>query len=162
MTVRSGAAGLAASFLLLAGVDAAMPAQAPVAAPSAAQLIAARQAAFDMSVQAFGAMRKAAEEGRDPKNSGYAAIGLTKWAQALPGLFPRGTVRGQTDIWTQAEPTIWSDRKGFEEAAANYAAAAAELGRRAEANDLPGFKAQLAEVGEVCSACHATYKGGPK
>ena len=162
MKVQSAAAILAASFLSVAAVGGAAPAPQTGGAPTAAELIAARQAAFDMSVQAIGVMRQAADEGKDPKGYGYAAVGLSKWAKALPGLFPRGTVRGETEIWTQAEPTIWSDRKGFEEAAANYAAAAAELGRRAQANDLPGFRAQLAEVGEACSACHASYKAGPK
>lgn len=160
MTFRLASLAIASGFLLVA--DAAAPAPAPVAAPTAAELIAARQAAFDMSVQAFGIMRKAADDGREPKNSAYAATGLTKWAKALPGLFPRGTVRGQTEIWTQAEPTIWTDRKGFEQAAADYAAAAAELARRAQANDVAGFKAQIAEVDMACSNCHATYKAGPK
>jgi cytochrome c556 len=158
---NSGAAICIASLFLLASAGFAQ-AREDAAAPSPAALIAARQAAFDMSVQAFGAMRKAADEGREPKGSAYAATGLTKWAKALPGLFPRGTVRGQTEIWTQAEPTIWSDRKGFERAAADYAAATAELARRAQANDAAGFKAQLAEVDQTCSNCHATYKAGPK
>jgi cytochrome c556 len=155
MTVRAAIVAMASAFPLLASGDVS-------ATPSPAEVIAARQAAFDMSVQAVEAMRKAANEGREPKNSAYAAAGLTKWAKALPGLFPRGTVRGETEIWTQAEPTIWSDRKGFEQAAANYAAAAAELARRAQANDAAGFKAQLAEVDEACSTCHASYKAGPK
>jgi cytochrome c556 len=155
MTVRAAIVAMASAFLLTASADVS-------ATPSPAELIAARQAAFDMSVQAIEAMRKAANDGREPKNSAYAAAGLTKWAKALPGLFPRGTVRGETEIWTQAEPTIWSDRKGFERAAADYAAAAAELGRRAQANDAAGFKAQIAEVDEACSTCHASYKAGPK
>ena len=162
MTFRAATMAIASSLPLLAGTDAAAPVPGTAATPSPAEIIAARQAAFDMSVQAVEAIRKAANEGREPKSSAYAAAGLTKWAKALPGLFPRGTVRGQTEIWTQAEPTIWSDRKGFEQAAANYAAAAGELARRAQANDAAGFKAQLAEVDEACSTCHASYKEGPK
>lgn len=115
-----------------------------------------------MSVQVVGMLERTASEGREPKNAGYAAAGLAKWAKALPSLFPRGTVLGQTDVSTQAEPAVWTDRKGFEAAAATYAVATAELARRAQANDGPGFKAQLAEVKEACSACHASYKAGPK
>jgi cytochrome c556 len=59
-------------------------------------------------------------------------------------------------------PTVWSDRAGFEQAAANYAAAADKLAGLAQANDKEGFTAQLEQVNLACNFCHTTYKEGDR
>jgi len=136
----------------------ALPQESPgVPGPDA---IAARQASLDMSSITFRAMGDAMKAGREAKSQGYFAASLAKWAKALPGMFPAGTGKGETSTNSQALPSIWRDRAGFERAAANYADATARLSVMAEANDTAGFTKQLDEVQQACSFCHARYKEG--
>jgi len=127
---------------------------------SAEQFIAARQASYDMSAMTNGSMREAMKAGKEAKTQVYPATVLGKWARALPSLFPAGTGQGEAKVATQALPAIWSDRPAFEQAAANYAAAADKLAEFAKANDTEGFKGQLVELGHACDACHARFKAG--
>ena len=127
---------------------------------SAVDAIAARQASLDMSSITFRSMGDAIKAGREAKSQGYPAAILAKWAKTLPRMFPSGTGKGETSANTQALPTIWRDRAGFDRAAANYADATARLTALAAANDTAGFTKQLDEVNQACSFCHASYKEG--
>ena len=89
--------------------------------------IAARQASLDMSSITFRSMGDAMKAGHEAKSQGYPAAALAKWAKALPRMFPPGTGEGETSAISQALPAIWKDRAGFDQAAANYAAATARL-----------------------------------
>src|SRR5579863_9000121 len=89
--------------------------------------IAARQASLDMSSITFRSMGDAMKAGREAKTQGYPAAALAKWAKALPRMFPPGIGEGETSASSQALPTVWRDRAGFDLAAANYAAATAQL-----------------------------------
>jgi cytochrome c556 len=132
--------------------------QAAPAGPSPDEVIAARQASFDMSAATFGGMSHAAEApDAEAKKFGFQANALAKWAKVLPTLFPAGTGPGGA-AKTAALPTIWSDRAGFDKAAGDYAAATAKLLELSKANDTPGFKAQLGEVNKACAACHGAYR----
>jgi cytochrome c556 len=122
--------------------------------------IAARQASLDMSSITFHSMSEAMKAGNEAKSVGYPAAALAKWAKALPRMFPPGTGEGETSVFSQALPAIWKDRAGFDQAAANYAAATARLAALAGANDTAGFTKQLEEVSQACGACHARYKAG--
>ena len=122
--------------------------------------IAARQASLDMSAIAFRSMGDAMKAGREAKSQGYSAAVLAKWAKALPRMFPAGTGEGETSVRSQALLAVWRDRAGFDQAAANYAAATARLAALAGANDTEGFTKQLEEVNQACGACHARYKAG--
>ena len=122
--------------------------------------IAARQASLDMSSITFRSMGAAMKAGRDAKSQGYPAAALAKWAKALPRMFPPGTGQGETSAFSQALAAIWKDRAGFDQAAANYAAATARLAALAAANDTAGFTKQLEEVDQACAVCHAFYKAG--
>jgi len=68
--------------------------------------------------------------------------------------------QGETSATSQALPLIWRDRANFDKAAANYAAATAQLAALATANDTPGFTKQLEEVNQACGLCHARFKAG--
>jgi cytochrome c556 len=151
-----------AAMVVLAGAAAAQrkPVSAPMLNPDG--FVAARQASLDMSVIVFGTLRQGSEAGREPKAMSYTAQGLAKWAKVLPTLFPEGSGPGEATVKTQAKPVVWTDRAGFEQAAANYGAATAKLVELANANDAAGFKAQLTEVSAKCDACHAVYKDGPQ
>jgi cytochrome c556 len=131
-----------------------LPGVAPVDA------IGARQASLDMSSITFRSMGDAMKAGREAKSQSYPATALGKWAKALPRMFPAGTGKGETSANTQALPAIWRDRAGFDQAAANYAAATARLAALATANDTAGFTRQLDEVNQACSFCHSRFKEG--
>jgi cytochrome c556 len=144
----------AAAALLL--VAAAPPALAPE------QYVAARQASYDMSVIVFGSLQTTAKSGGDVSKAAYTATGLARWAKVLPTLFPAGSGEGSVKVFTQAKPVIWTDRAGFDAAAANYAAQTDKLVQLAKAGDADGFKSQVGEVSKACDACHAKYKDGPQ
>jgi cytochrome c556 len=72
----------------------------------------------------------------------------------VPGLFPAGSDGGTT----KALPTVWSDRAGFEKAAATLATEAGKLADIAKAGDQPGFATQWVVVRKTCGACHDTYR----
>ena len=122
--------------------------------------ISTRQASLYMSSITFRSMGDAMKAGREAKSQGYSAAVLAKWATALPRMFPAGTGEGETSVRSQALLAIWRDRAGFDQAAANYAAATTRLAALAGANDTEGFTKQLEEVNQACSACHARYKAG--
>ncbi|MDG2535673.1 cytochrome c [Sphingomonas sp. HITSZ_GF] len=126
----------------------------PAAADPTADVIAGRKAAFLMSAALVGQIKAGVERGDDPKTLAFAARALSRWASALPGLFPAGSTAPDSD----ALPAIWSDRAGFEAKAADYAAATAKLADLAKAGDKPGFAAQFAAVGATCKACHDSYR----
>ena len=126
----------------------------------AVDAIVARQASLDMSSITFRSMGEAIKAGRDAKSQGYPAAVLAKWAKALPRMFPAGSGQDETSTFSQALPTIWRDRTGFEHVAANYADATAKLAALAAANDTVGFTKQLDEVNQACNSCHARYKAG--
>lgn len=127
---------------------------APAAADPNADIIAGRKAAFLLSGALFGQIKAGVDRGDDPKTLGFAARALSRWAGAIPGMFPAGSSAANSD----ALPTIWSDRAGFEAKAADYAAAATKLADLARAGDKPGFAAQFAVVGGACKACHDSYR----
>ena len=150
--MRLGTWALAGSALLL-GTAVASASGKPQAG-SAADTIAGRQAAYRLSAAVFSGMKGAIERGDDVKTQAFAAGALAGWAKAIPGMFPAGT-----DIApSNALPTVWSDRAGFEAKAADYAAAAAKLAELAKAGDKAGFAAQYAAVGKTCGACHSGFR----
>jgi cytochrome c556 len=118
------------------------------------RLIAARQAGFKLQGATFGGMKAVIDAKGDVKSQAFAANAIAGWARALPGLFPAGSDGGATE----ALPTVWSDRAGFEKAAATLDAEATKLAAFAKAGDQPGFAAQWLVVRSACSACHDTYR----
>lgn len=117
-------------------------------------LIAGRQAAFKLSGATFGGMKATIDAGGDVTKLGNAAKALTEWAHALPGMFPPGSDGGAT----KALPAVWSDRAGFEKAAATYEAETQKLGDLARAGDSAGVAAQWTVLKGACSACHDKYR----
>lgn len=131
---------------------------APVQAPTADQIIAARQASYDMSVATINEMKLAVAAGQDVKKQFYPAHALSRWSKVLPTMFPAGTEPGATATETHALAAVWSDRAGFEKAAANYQAATSKLADLAQAGDTAGFSTQLNDLSKACDACHDKYR----
>ena len=100
-------------------------------------------------------LKAAVAAGDDPKAYVDAATGLVKWGQAYPALFPEGTQTGRD---TKAKKEIWSDRAGFEKAAAAMVVAAERLGDAAKSGDKAAFAAAFQTVGQSCGGCHRNYK----
>jgi cytochrome c556 len=149
----------AAALCALAVLGSAL-AETPVAPATLTpeQVIAARQAAYDNSAVTFSMLRAAVKDGTDVKRAAYPADALAKWAKVLPTLFPRGTSATEFPALTHAKPEIWSDRAGFDKAAADYLAAASKAAEYAHAGDTDNFKAQVDGIKKACDSCHQNYK----
>jgi len=152
-----GRALLAAAALVLAGVAAA-GAAAPSSSLTPEEIIAARQAAYDLSVMDMAEMKMAIKDGLDIRKQFYPAKTLGRWARVLPTLFPPGTGQGETTLATHARPEIWTNRADFEKAAQNYAAAADKLAETAQSGDASAFAAQLEATDKTCDSCHDRFK----
>jgi cytochrome c556 len=148
---------MVAAILGVAGTSDAAPVT-PVSTLSPEQIIAARQASFDMSVMAMAEMKMAVKDGLDVKKQFYPAKTVARWARVLPTMFPAGTGQGATSVETHALADVWTDRAGFEKAARDYEAAANKLGELAQSGDSAAFAAQLAEVSKACDSCHDRFK----
>lgn len=132
-------------------------AQTSPTSPSAAETVAARKAAFNLSATVFGGLNAQANAPTpDARQLASGAAALSRWAHALPGLFPAGTSATDMPGETTASPAIWANRADFEARAAAYAAAADKLGELSE--DTAAFKAQLAVVNDSCRSCHQPYR----
>jgi cytochrome c556 len=142
------------SALILVMAASVLTAAAATRRADADQLIAARQAGFKLQGAAFGGMKGVIDAKGDVKTQAFAAGAIAAWARALPGLFPAGSDGGTT----KALPTVWSDRAGFEKAAATLATEAAKLADLAKAGDQPGFATQWGVMRNACSACHDKYR----
>jgi cytochrome c556 len=146
------------SALVLVMAASVLTAAAATRRDDADQLIAARQAGFKLQGAAFGGMKGVIDAKGDVKTQAFAAGAIAAWARALPGLFPAGSDGGTT----KALPTVWSDRAGFEKAAATLTTEAGKLADLAKAGDQAGFATQWGVVRNACSACHDKYRVADK
>lgn len=151
-----------ASFLIAAGLALtgwaalAKPGAAP-AAPTAAEVVAARQAGMAMGAASFSSIRAASTAGTAPKDLAFAAGGLAKWGAAMPALFTPSTKA----IPSRSKPEVWSDKAGFAARSAAFAEATRALAAAAKANDSTAFAAALASTGAACKGCHDSYQVPP-
>ena len=127
------------------------------AAPSAAELVAARQAGMDMSAATLTLLKNASSNKVPLKNLAFPAGGLAKWATALPTLFADSTKGAKSE----AKPEVFTDRAGFNAKAQAYIDATKALAAAAAADDKPAFDAALASTGAACKGCHDSYKVAP-
>ena len=118
-------------------------------------IIAARQAGFDLQGGVVAAMKATVDSGGSVKPMTDGAKGLAKWGHVIPTMFPDGTQMGHD---TKAKPEVWTDRAGFEKAAADFSTAAEKLATLAEADDKAGFAAQFKETTAACGGCHRPYR----
>ena len=74
--------------------------------------------------------------------------------EEIPTLFPEGT---ETGFETAAKATIWTDRDGFEAAAAKLREDA-EAAATAAGEGLEAFKVAFGRAAQNCNACHEEYR----
>ena len=118
-------------------------------------IIATRQAGFDLQGGVTEAMKAGVASGADVKQYEDGAKGLASWSQVIPSLFPDGT---QTGHDTKARPDIWTKRAEFEQDAAKLHDQAEKLATLAAAGDKAGFATQFKATGAACGACHRQFK----
>ena len=126
--------------------------------PSAAEIIAARKAAFEMSGVTFGTIKAGLDSGAELRTLGFPTGALANWAEALPTMFPAGTGLDTLPGATRAKAEIWTDRAGFEAKAADYAAATARLRDAVAAGDAALAMTEWTAVRTSCGSCHEAYR----
>lgn len=146
---------ITAAAIGLACLGGAAGAQAPQA--SAADVIKGRQGAMMLSGVAMASIKGSIDAGQPLASQRFATRSLSRWAHAVPGMFPAGS-GPEAGVRTNARAEIWTDRAGFEARAADYAAAADRLAELAAGEDAAAFGAQWTAVRATCQACHDSYK----
>jgi cytochrome c556 len=157
MRIVTRATGLAAVAAVIGTMAfSGFGARAQDATPSAASdIILTRQAGYDLLNATAGLLKRAVDSKQDPKIYVDATASMVKWGQQIPTAFPPGSDTGHP---THALPAVWSDRAGFEKAAANFVAAATKLNDAAKAGDQDAFASAFSATGQACGACHRTYR----
>lgn len=137
------------------GRDEAPTAAARPARPSAAELIAARQAMMHMAATLlFQEVLPTVRNGTDPKAAGHAADGLDHFGHSIAGLFPDGSSGPDS----RALPSIWQKKADFSARAGAFGDAAARLKQLGDAGDKAGFAAQAKVLQSGCNSCHSLYR----
>ncbi len=142
--------GLMVGLLSFSGVAAA---QGVALKPD--DIIAARQGGMALTGSVVGLMKAGVKSGADVKQYEEPAAALAAWGAAYPALFPDGT---QTGHDTKAKPSIWSDRDGFNAAAAKLVKASEALAEAAKSGDKAAFAAAFTAEGQTCGNCHRQFK----
>jgi cytochrome c556 len=118
-------------------------------------VIEVRQAGQDLFSASFSGIRAVVAAKGDVKTVAPAAAAMARWMRSYPSLFPVGSDKGNN---TKALPTVWSDPAGFQKFASQLAEEADKMAQSAKAGDTDGVAVQIKAVGEVCVACHKTYR----
>lgn len=150
-------------FLRAALTAALLVAAAPIAGhlPTAAAVtgeeqIAERRANFKRIGEISDAIKSIVGAGTATAELGPLTRELDERVRRIPGFFPQGS---ETGGGTKARPEIWSDRDGFNKAAANIAIETAKLATAAGGTvDLAAFGDQYKATGAACGACHRNYR----
>ena len=119
-----------------------------------ADAIQQRQALMKSNGAQAGTLNKMVK-GETPFDAAAAKAAFETIAQNIttfPTLFPAGSDVGET----KAGPAIWTDKAGFEAAAAKLKADATAAA--ASATTLDALKAAFPTVGADCGACHQAYR----
>lgn len=117
-------------------------------------IVAVRKAGYGLQGAILGDLKRAVDARADEvKVFKPNAEAILAWSKVIPTLFPDATEKD-----TRALPAVWSDRAGFEKAAATLAAAAETLVRAADANDPAAFASAFKATAEACGACHRGFR----
>ena len=115
-----------------------------------------RQSVMNVIGRNFGGVLGAMAKGERPYDQAAAvkAATLVDMLSSLPAnSFGPGTDKGAP---TKADPKIWKDSAKFKAAYDKMVAEVAKL--PAAAKDLNSLKAQVAETGKACKACHDDFR----
>jgi len=150
VTIRRFTAGvLITAFIASSAVGLAVAQSTPV------EFIAARQAGYKRTGENAAEIKKALEGGQDMAPLVARAQEIADWSRKIPSMFPPGS---DTGAKTGALPTIWTDRPGFEAAAANLGVQADKLVAVLKTGDRAAATTQFGATGATCGACHRNYR----
>ena len=96
-------------------------------------------------------------EGERPFDAAAAMEALQTWdhaADVFGDLFPEGSETGHD---TEARPTIWTDRAGFDAALQKWSEAV-DAAVAADPQSLEDLQAAAGPVFKTCKACHEDYR----
>lgn len=127
-----------------------------VSAPAQADPIADRQAAMKKvgdAMRVVGGMMRGQRD-YDAAAALAAFTAMNESASIYAGLFPEGSETGGD---TEAAPTIWTDRAGFEAAVAKFESDTAAA-IAAAPGDMDAFRPVFGRVAANCQSCHETYR----
>ncbi len=139
----------------LAGLCAALPAQAQFAKPDDA--VKYRKAAFTVMATHFGRI-SAMAQGKTPFDAASATANAEVVAvmSMLPySAFPEGTHGTEKG---SPKANVWSERTKFDEAAKNMQSEVVKLVAAAKSNNLDALKAAVGNTGKTCKACHDSFR----
>jgi cytochrome c556 len=117
--------------------------------------IETRQAGQDLFAATYAGIRVVVATKGDVKTLENPAKAMARWMKQFPTQFPKGSEEGHN---TRALPAVWSDNEGFLKTANEMVDATTKLAELAKAGDADAVAAQVKAVGEVCAACHRTYR----
>ena len=146
---------LSMAILAIGGIHRVQADDPPAVTPD--ELITARKASMEAQSSRLAAIMPAIVINADIRPFAATGDAIAAWADDLPNLFPTGTEAGND---TQARPAVWSDRAGFEKAAAKLTEAAQTMAKAAAAGDQAEFIKAYRGTMLACAACHVTYRSG--
>ena len=117
--------------------------------------IETRQAGQDLLAGTYAGIKVVVTDKGDVKTLENPSKAIARWIRQFPTQFPKGSEEGHN---TKALPAVWSDNAGFQKTANEMVDAATKLAELAKAGDADGVAAQVKAMGEVCVACHKTYR----
>lgn len=161
MSFRYRVAVAAASSALVVGAGLVLGTMRTEAAVDAKTVIEARQNAMKENAQHMKAINAYVESGQgDPAMVAEHANAIAEISKKIPELFPEGTsLADGHGVKTAAKPEIWTDRTGFEKAAAYLGEEAMHLVEAAKGGDKQMIAAAFAEVGkDGCGGCHSKFR----
>jgi len=120
------------------------------------QLVKQRQSAMTLIAKYFGPIAGMAQ-GKIPYNADVVARNAT-YLENLAQMPWDGFNESTKGEKSAARPEVWSNPKGFQEAADRLQGEAVKLAAAARAKDEAGVKAQWGAVGKACGACHDNFR----
>lgn len=143
-------------FLFACALSLPVLAALPAALPAWAQgdVIATRKEGLKRMGGEMEAIKGILDRGEAVGPVAARAEAMAAFFQTLPNLFPPGSDQGDT----RARATVWSERAGFETAAANMVTALGRLQQAAASGDAGATATAFREAGATCGACHRAYR----
>ena len=120
------------------------------------QLVKQRQSAMTLIAKYFGPIAGMAQ-GKIPYNADVVSRNAT-YLENLAQMPWDGFNESTKGEKSAARPEVWSNPKGFQEAADRLQSEAVKLATAARAKDEAGVKAQWGAVGKACGACHDDFR----
>jgi cytochrome c556 len=120
------------------------------------QLVKQRQSAMTLIAKYFGPIAGMAQ-GKIPYNVDVVSRNAT-YLENLAQMPWDGFHENSKGEKSAARPEVWSNPKGFQEAADRLQAEAVKLAAAARAKDEGGVKAQWGAVSKACGACHDNFR----